>query len=146
MFGEDQIESACGKRPKEWSPETIVKALKVKLTCGSRGYEHERKTYPLPSQRTLRARLEGIHFDFGLLNDVFSLLQSAVSRMAEDDKDCVIILDEMSIEKDRTYCLNNKKIFGDVTLPSKPGVLAIHALLFLVAGIKLRWKQSVAYH
>lgn len=59
---DDQIRAlSLTKRSRRavWSPETILKARKIRCTVGSKGYEYLRQLgYPLPSYRTLCNRLE----------------------------------------------------------------------------------------
>lgn len=59
---EDQIRAlSLSKRSRRavWSPETILKARKIRCAVGTKGYEYLREIgYPLPSYRTLCNRLE----------------------------------------------------------------------------------------
>lgn len=59
---EDQIRAlSLTKRSRRavWSPETILKAQKIRRAVGTKGYEYLREMgYPLPSYRTLCNRLE----------------------------------------------------------------------------------------
>ncbi|XP_072297064.1 uncharacterized protein [Eucyclogobius newberryi] len=59
---EDQIRAlSLTKRSRRavWSPETIIKARKIRTAVGTKGYEYLRELgYPLPSYRTLCNRLE----------------------------------------------------------------------------------------
>ncbi|CAK6967845.1 THAP domain-containing protein 1 isoform X2 [Scomber scombrus] len=59
---EDQIRAlSLTKRSRRavWSPETIMKARKIRCAVGTKGYEYLRELgYPLPSYRTLCNRLE----------------------------------------------------------------------------------------
>ncbi|XP_014852789.1 PREDICTED: THAP domain-containing protein 1-like isoform X1 [Poecilia mexicana] len=59
---EDQIRAlSLTKRSRRavWSPETILKARKIRCAVGTKGYEYLREIgYPLPSYRTLCNRLE----------------------------------------------------------------------------------------
>lgn len=59
---EDQIRAlSLTKRSRRavWSPETIIKARKIRTDIGTKGYEYLRELgYPLPSYRTLCNRLE----------------------------------------------------------------------------------------
>lgn len=64
--------------------------------------------------------------------------------MSSSELDCGIVLDEMSIDEAVEYCSNNKKYFGTTTLPASEE-LATHALVFMLVGIHVRWKQIVAY-
>lgn len=58
---EDQIRVlSLSKRSRRavWSPETILKAQKIRCAVGTKGYEYLRELgYPLPSYRTLCNRL-----------------------------------------------------------------------------------------
>lgn len=59
---EDQIRAlSLTKRSRRavWSPETVLKARKIRCAVGTKGYEFLREMgYPLPSYRTLCNRLE----------------------------------------------------------------------------------------
>lgn len=59
---EDQIRAlSLTKRSRRavWSPETVLKARKIRCAVGTKGYEFLREIgYPLPSYRTLCNRLE----------------------------------------------------------------------------------------
>ncbi|KAG0436776.1 hypothetical protein HPB47_017763, partial [Ixodes persulcatus] len=55
------------KRGNRWSNQTVQKALQVRLTCGSRGYELLKdEVLPLPSERTLQRRIEVVKFEPGV--------------------------------------------------------------------------------
>ncbi|XP_070830689.1 THAP domain-containing protein 2 [Chaetodon trifascialis] len=62
FLSEDQIRTlSLTKRSRRavWSPETILKAQKIRSAVGTKGYEYLRELgYPLPSYRTLCNRLE----------------------------------------------------------------------------------------
>lgn len=56
----------------KWSKETILKALGLRFTCGTTGYNYIRKTVaPFPSVRTLQRSVENISFEPGLLKDIY---------------------------------------------------------------------------
>lgn len=56
-----------------------MKALKLKLSCRSQGYNVARELgMPLPSERTLQRKLEGFKFAPGLLFEVIDLLKIKV--------------------------------------------------------------------
>ncbi|XP_036140847.1 dynein heavy chain-like protein PF11_0240 isoform X2 [Monomorium pharaonis] len=60
IFNEDQIRALFTKKrsARNWSDETINRALKLKSVCGNNGYEELiRQGYPFPSLRTLRRKL-----------------------------------------------------------------------------------------
>lgn len=61
IFRADQIR-ALGRKSNAgytWSEETVKHALKLRFSCGKRGYSHLLKSgYPLPSLRTLSERVQ----------------------------------------------------------------------------------------
>lgn len=62
--------------------------------CGSNGY-NELLNYhlPLPSERTLRRKKEGINFEPGILEDVFDILKEQIFLFKDDrEKDAVIAM------------------------------------------------------
>lgn len=152
VFNQDQISVLRKGRAKKstkvtnWSNETITKSLKLKFSCGKNGY-HEllRQNVPLPSIRTLQRRLQNLKFDSGVLHEVFQFLSIKVQTFGEHERDCVLVLDEMSITPGTVFDSSLNKYFGNVTLPEHTGI-ATHVLVFMLGGITTRWKQVVAYH
>ncbi|XP_011167115.1 uncharacterized protein LOC105200996 isoform X2 [Solenopsis invicta] len=101
IFNDDQLEALTRRstRGHMWSNDTIKKALRLKFFCGSSGYQQLLKEkIPLPSERTLQRKLEGINFEEGIFNDVFKLSEDKVVSFKDSRKrNCMIALDEMSI-------------------------------------------------
>lgn len=66
------------------------------MSCGSTGYKELLKelyyqNIPLPSERTLRRRVENIKFEPGVCNDIFDILHQQVSQFTDDrEKDCML--------------------------------------------------------
>ncbi|KAH6924091.1 hypothetical protein HPB50_011262 [Hyalomma asiaticum] len=75
-INEDQFTSLHrSPRGTVWSKETLTKALKIRLSCGSRGYDMVKELgQPLPSQRTLQRHIEHCKFRPGLLVDIMDSL------------------------------------------------------------------------
>lgn len=146
-FNSDQVDMLLyeKKRSKQWSDKTVTESLQTKFVCGSKGYEHQRTKYPLPSERTLQRRVEDLDFKPAILYDVLELLKLKVNTMLPVDLDCGLIFDEMSIEEARSFCISDSKFYGDITIPGQVG-LASHALVFVLVGIRGRWKQTVECH
>lgn len=80
----------------------------------------------------------------GILDDIFELLESKVKVMNDVDRDCGLVLDEMSTDEAREFCQTTKQLVGDTTLPATEN-LASKALVFMLVGIGSRWKQVVGY-
>lgn len=82
VFNDDQI-SAMKRRSTRgmaWSAATVKKALRIRFSCGTSGYNHLISTgMPLPSIRTLQDRLKNICFMPGLLSSVFDYLHTKVT-------------------------------------------------------------------
>ncbi|TGZ50578.1 Uncharacterized protein DBV15_12610 [Temnothorax longispinosus] len=148
-FGNDQLRvlRTGTSRGMKWSEDTILKGLNLRFTCGTRGYNYLRQIMaPLPSVRTLQRSIEHIKFNPGLLDSVFLRLQEMIHNMNENDRNCVLIFDEMSIEQRIDLDPSTGAYIGYVSLPGVPKQLASKALVFLLAGIQKRYKQVVAYH
>lgn len=151
LLNEDQVtilkRRSLGKSCKflKWSNETVVNALRLKFSCGGSGYEELlRQKFPLPSVRTLQRRLQNLNFDSGILDEVLKFLDTKVQTFAPSERDCALVLDEMAITPTSVYDISLNKYLGEVTLPDHTGV-ATHVLVFMLAGIKARWKQVVGY-
>ncbi|XP_049517067.1 uncharacterized protein LOC125942863 [Dermacentor silvarum] len=85
-------------RGTRWSPTTIQKALKVRLSCGARGYSVVKELCtPLPSERTLQRHLEKNKFSPGILHDILQCLALKVKLMDDHERHAVIMLDEIQL-------------------------------------------------
>lgn len=79
------------------------------------------------------------------MKEIFEFLKIKVSQFEKEiDRDCSLILDEMSITPGRIYCTSTNPFIGDVTLVNHTGTTT-HALVFMLTGTASRWKQTVAY-
>ncbi|XP_064461628.1 uncharacterized protein LOC135371568 isoform X2 [Ornithodoros turicata] len=146
VFNEDQLASLSrsSNRGSKWSEETIKKALQLHFSCGSTGYSNllDQKL-PLPSSRTLRRRVEAIKFNLGILDEMFSLLESKVPGLNVQQKCCVLMIDEMAIQQRMEYDPSTSSVRGYTTLPvpGKPSnTPATHGLVFMLCGMSTRWK------
>lgn len=90
-----------------------------------------------------------IKFEPGVLQEVFALLESKVPHLVEKERQCVLMLDEMSIVPKLEYDTSTGSVRGYATLavPGAPAKsIATHALVFMLGGVSSRWKQVVGYH
>lgn len=147
IVGQDQFALMTAKvqRIGKWSNESILEGLRTRFSCGRTAYEEERKKRRLPSSRTLSERLQGLKFGAGCLHEVFEFMEYKVKDMNNLDMDCAIVFDEMAIQKGVNYCSNLKQFVGNITLPNHCGI-ATHVMVFMLVGIRARWKQVIAYH
>jgi hypothetical protein len=78
--------------------EAMIKAYKMRLVCGSIGYEVVKELgQPLPSQRTLQRRIEHLKFFPVLFYEVLNVMKTKAKMMVEEERRCVILIDEMAI-------------------------------------------------
>ncbi|RLU16309.1 hypothetical protein DMN91_012069 [Ooceraea biroi] len=129
----------------KWSLQTIQDALAFKMKWRTTGFSDFVNYLPIfPSIRTLQRAVEHIRFESGILEEVFDMLQCTVSRMTENERDCMIAADEMTIRAGYAFDPSSKKIFGKCTFPTHVGQ-AKKVLVIVCAGICRRWKVVVAY-
>ncbi|KAH7958055.1 hypothetical protein HPB51_027960 [Rhipicephalus microplus] len=113
-----------------WSKEILTKALKIRLSCGSRGYDMVKELgQPLPSQRTLQRHIEHCKFRPGLL----------VNCMTEYERHACLMIDEMQITPSLVYDPSADAVLGRPTIPLADGslptdTLATHGLVFMLGG------------
>lgn len=126
VFNEDQIavlmqQSSCYRT---WSNDTIRKALRLKFSCGSSGYQELLKgNMPLPSERTLRRKLENIQFQEGISDDIFNLLEDKVAQFKDvRDRDCSLVLDEMSIAPGQQFNSSTQSYCGFASFCTRNGM------------------------
>lgn len=147
-FRDDQI-AALGRhstRGLRWSSDSYKEGMVFKMKWGSQGYKDFIKRYPiLPSARTLQERVQGMNFDSGLLEEVFTLLESEVPKMPDHHRHCAVFTDEMAIKEGEVWDPATRKFIGKCTFPPHQG-LAKKALVVMLAGLTSRWKYAAAYY
>ncbi|XP_075741336.1 uncharacterized protein LOC142790264, partial [Rhipicephalus microplus] len=149
-INEDQFTSLHrSPRGTVWSKETLTKALKIRLSCGSRGYDMVKELgQPLPSQRTLQRDIEHCKFRPGLLVDIMDSLAVEVNCMTEYERHACLMMDEMQITPSLIYDPSADAVLGRPTIPLADGslpadTLATHGLVFMLGGVTTRWKQVI---
>jgi hypothetical protein len=97
----------------KWSDATMMKAYKLRLACGTIGYDVLREIgQPLPTHRTLQRRIEHLKFCPGLLNEVLAAMEPKVVLMAAEEKHCAILIDEMAITAKLDFDPSTSSILG----------------------------------
>ncbi|XP_018398977.1 PREDICTED: uncharacterized protein LOC108776768 isoform X3 [Cyphomyrmex costatus] len=121
IFTENQIQVLLAKKSnaKCWSNDTIQRALKLKFTCGTTGYEELlQQGMPFPSLRTLRRKLENFKFESGISNEMFEFLKFKASSFEDIDKECGLVLDEMSITSKTVFDPSTNTMLGNIIFPN----------------------------
>ena len=105
-----------------------------------------RKAFHLPSPSTIRAWATSVECEPGFLSQVITHLQN---NLKEDNKDCVLLVDEMSIKKDVLWDIKTKTFVGNVDygkiVPEEQDTTAENALVIMAVGIKQPWSYPIAY-
>lgn len=132
---------------RRWTTEEKVTALRLykrSPTC----YRLLRRLFCLPSESTLKFLLSKFSLKVGVNKCIFSVLKRTAELQTASDNEYIIIFDEMSIKKNIMYNRKTDIIegFQDHGLQGRSPQIASHALVFMLAGIRKRIKQPVAYY
>lgn len=126
IFNNDQIQALMcqSSRGRIWSNNTIKKALRLKFSCGSSGYQELlRQKLPFPCERTLRRKLENIQFQEGICDDIFKLLEDKVAQFQDiRERDCSLMLDEMSIAPGQQFDPSTQSYYGTASFCTRKGM------------------------
>ncbi|XP_063221714.1 transposable element P transposase isoform X2 [Bacillus rossius redtenbacheri] len=121
-------------------------ALSV-LKQSPKGYKLLSKYFSLPSKRLLNNLLQKLDFKPGINMRVMAHLKETVTKLNQKDRYCCLMFDEMSLHPNIQYGESVDRIegFQDLGNGKQKPTFADHALVFMVRGIRRRWKQPVAY-
>ena len=132
---------------RRWSLEDKVLAISL-LKRSSKCYTFLRSLLPLPSRRSLQTILNTVRFRTGINAHVFNTLKLTLQTMPDADRVCCLMFDEMSIRDNLHF---NQKFdciegFEDHGEHGRTHRHANHALVFMLRGLRKKWKQPVAYY
>lgn len=137
------------KKPKGRRFDINDKVLALSLyKTSSKGYRFLSTLFALPSRKTLSKLLNKVPFHPGINQHIFENLKCQVRNMKEVDKTCVLLFDEMVLEPGLTYDRKNDIIFGfEINYEhTTTAQFSDHVLVFMIRGIKKKWKQPIAYY
>jgi hypothetical protein len=113
---------------------------------GPKCYKQLQKTFFLPSPQALRRFVSHIKFPAGFNEHLFKLLQIKVDKMSEEDRICILSVDEMALKCNLFYNYGDDEIIGfednGITKTLKP---ASSCMVFMARGLKNNWKQPLGY-
>lgn len=146
FFARQMRLSARKKFGRRFSPIDKSFALSLYFS-GPKAYSLCQRLFVLPSKRTLQIWLAKLDIKPGFTESVFSLLEKKVNSMAERDRVCILLLDEMSLKSALSYDTSRDVIVGfeDYGHLGTGKELANSALVFMVKGICSKWKQPIGY-
>ena len=115
--------------------------------CSPQAYRFCAKMFALPSKRTLQMWLAKLNVQPGFSDAVFEVLEQKCKRFNTRDKLCCVVFDEMSLKSALSYdpardVVTGFEDFGDGKVSSN---FAKSALVFMVKGLCMKWKQPLGY-
>ena len=136
------MSSTCGSR---YGNEIKEFALTLHF-YSPKAYKFVRQSLHLPHPATLRSWCVNIHCEPGFLEKSLNYIEEKV---AEDQQDCVILIDAMSIRKQIQWDRRNNTFVGRVNygriqaenLDSE----ATNALILMASGLQKPWFVPIAY-
>ncbi|CAB3235138.1 unnamed protein product [Arctia plantaginis] len=100
--------------------------------------------FVLPSKRCLQQQLSKILLEPGINTHIFQKLKKTVKRLPKEKRLCTLIFVEVALEPG--FYFNKGKIIGFEGYGHKNNSqIADHALVFMLKGIKGKFKQPICY-
>lgn len=130
-----------------WSHQDKLLALGLYYKSPS-AYRFMRRTFRLPTERTLQKYISGFNVTTGFECDYMLALQKRAESLNLHDRHVVVTFDGMSLRSSLKYLEHDDRIIGfeDTCGFSEPSnAAAKHVLQFMVRGISTRWKQPVGH-
>jgi hypothetical protein len=141
-----QIQNS-GKKPNGRRYTSEEKGLALILYKNSpKNYRFMQKIFVLPSKRTLGRYSAELIFQTGVDTKLFAHIAEKVKTLTEETKYCTLQWDEVSLKAHLDYSVSRDEIDGFVDMLNvRRTAFATHALTFMIRGIKIPFKQPVAY-
>ena len=101
IFNADQERKLLNPKSKgHWSDSTVETAIQHLTVMGGGAYEHMRQSQKKvwPESSTIRRRLSKLTFNPGIQDIFFKLTEKKVKNMTENQRQCGLYIDEMSIQ------------------------------------------------
>ena len=118
------------------------------LKRSPKAYRLFRMFFPLPTVRTLQRILNQLVVRPGINDQVMDSLKTYVQNLNVEDRVCSLMFDEMSLRENMHFnrqfdCIEG---FEDYANHGRTRNVANQALVFMVRGLRLKWKQPVAFY
>lgn len=146
-FFETQLRlSNRSNKGRRWSDHDKQLALSI-FYQSPKTYKLLRKLFTLPTPRVLRKWMAEIQIKPGLNEIVFNALALKVKKMKEIDKNCIILLDEISLAVGLSYNQSSDtvEVLVDYGNDDRENVVANEALVFMIHGIFQPSKQILSF-
>ena len=138
-----QLVGSVSKRRKRWSKNVKLYCLSLYYKSPT-AYRFLRKTFSIPSVRTLQRIFDKFQIDCGFSADMFSVLKKRVSTMSELDKLCNVCIDEMSLKCGLHYNVSKDRVNGFVNMDCGANQ-EISKQVFMTTGLVSNLKQPIGF-
>lgn len=149
LLFKSQLKNCSDRKPKgrRWTKEEKILGLTIYKKSPS-CYRLLRKIFVLPSPTCVKSLLSSVHLNSGINKNVLSTLARAVSKMKPGCDHCVLLFDEVALRRQLLYNQHKDQIDGyqDHGIHGRSCGLANQALVFMLVGLKRKWKQPVAFY
>lgn len=137
----------CARRSpqgRRWTVDEKIVALAL-FKKGPKCYNLLRKFVAMPCKKSLMDLLKNIPFESGINQHILQHINESIKNI--EDRVCALIFDEMDIKEHIEYDSHADRIrgFEEKGLVST-NKLANKALVFMVKGLHLNWKQPIAFY
>ena len=111
-------------------------------------YKTLRKLFRLPSKSTLLEWIQVIDVKPGISEFILNILAAKVKTMSDSEKNCSLLVDEVSLKPGYQYDIKNDTIDGFVDYGhlGRKNRGANRALVFMIRGLKTGIKQTIGYY
>lgn len=141
------------KRPRGRRFTTDEKILALSLYKQSpKAYRLLTRLFVLPSSKTLVNALSRVKILPGINNHIFEHLKKVVKKLKPSQRYCSLLFDEMKLKAQIQYNEQEDKIVGfedagtdEFGKPLRTLNFADHALVFMIRGIRRKFKQPICY-
>ncbi|KAL8608040.1 hypothetical protein ACOMHN_023856 [Nucella lapillus] len=103
--------------------------------------------FQLPHPRTLRRRFSTVLTGVGLCQSLFEMMRLRTLALEEHKKRVTLSLDGMTVTKALTYSHHHDELVGFVNCSEhhQSDEMADQAILVMIRGLTLKWKQVLGY-
>lgn len=113
---------------------------------GPKVYRFLRRTWCLPTERTLQRETEKWEIGVGFSDILFKVLSLKGRAMTAESKECILCADEMSLKSFLYYNYSKDEIIGFHEEDThKKFEIAKNVLVLMIRGLHNSWKQPLAY-
>lgn len=139
--------SLLNKAPKDSRHSDGLKQFALSVYFLSpNAYKKISKVFRLPSKSTLARFTRRWTINPGFNDYIFNVIECRAKLLKEEQKDCILCLDEISLKPRLFYDISRDKIIGFQTGNDKDTQeIARSALIVMARGITSSWKQPIAY-